>query len=141
MSQEPAPPRIVRRTEVLDRSGCLERLESTPVGRIGFCVDGAPLVLPVNFVWFEGTVVFRTLEGQKLTAAAAAQTVCFEVDRWDPADHSGWSVVVTGRAREVIEWAEIEQLERIGLVPWERARWRPFWVRIDPDSITGRILR
>jgi len=140
-SAEPTPSTMVNQIEVLDRPSCVELIESTPIGRIGFWADDAPLVLPVNFEWFEDTIVFRTLEGQKLTAAAAAQTVCFEVDHWDAADQTGWSVVVTGQAREVTEWAECEELERIGLVPWERGQWRPLWVRIEPTAINGRILR
>ena len=141
MSPEPASSPIMNHSEVLDQARCVDLLESTPIGRIGFVDDGVPLVLPVNFAWFDDGIVFRTLEGKKLAAAAAAQTVCFEVDHWDPADHTGWSVVVTGTAREVTQWAEYEELERIGLVPWDRDQWRPFWIRIDPDAITGRLLR
>lgn len=126
---------------VIEEDRCVELIQSTPIGRIGFWVDGGPLVLPVNFAWFQDSVVFRTLEGQKLAAAAEGQAVCFEVDHWDAADHSGWSVVVAGRARAIDGWAEIEQLENIGLVPWARGEWRPFWVRVEPESITGRVLR
>ncbi len=137
---EPVAIDIVNHTGVLDVAGCIELIKSTPIGRIGFMVDDAPLVLPVNFAWFEDSVVFRTLEGQKLAAAADEQTVCFEVDHWHSADRSGWSVVIAGTAREVTEWAECEALENIGLVPWAHGTWRPIWVRIDPSAITGRIL-
>ena len=138
---EPIAVDLVNRTGVLDRATCVELLESTPIGRIGFQVDGAPLVLPVNFAWTDDTIVFRTLEGMKLAAAAAEEAVCFEVDRWDESDRSGWSVVVTGVAREVTEWAERELLEQIGLVPWAREQWRTMWVRIEPGDISGRVLR
>ncbi len=126
---------------VIDEEKCIELVESTPIGRIGFTVDGGPLVLPVNFAWFVNTIVFRTLEGQKLAAAAANQPVCFEVDMWDPVERSGWSVVITGVAREVTEWAEREQLENVGLVPWSKEKWRPMWVRVEPTEISGRVLR
>jgi hypothetical protein len=46
--------------------------------------------------------------------------------------------VVTGVAREVTNWAEQEQLENVGLVPWARDQWRKMWVRIEPSEITGR---
>jgi nitroimidazol reductase NimA-like FMN-containing flavoprotein (pyridoxamine 5'-phosphate oxidase superfamily) len=138
---EPVAVDLVNDTGVLDRATCVELIESTPIGRIGFQVDGAPMVLPVNFAWADDTIVFRTLEGMKLAAAAAEQTVCFEVDRWDETARSGWSVVVTGVAREVTEWAERELLEQIGLVPWVREAWRTMWVRIEPSDISGRILR
>lgn len=124
----------------LSRDRCIELLESTPIGRVGFMTDRGPLVLPVNFAWHDGAVVFRTVEGQKL-AAADDRAVCFEVDHWNPEDRTGWSVVVRGEAGEVTQWAEREQLEHIGLVPWTRDAWRPLWIRIRVDEISGRILR
>ncbi len=126
---------------VLDEATCVELLESTPIGRIGFSTDGELLVLPVNFSWYEHSVVFRTLEGHKLAAAAEQQHVCFEVDRWDADKRTGWSVVVQGLAHEVTHWAEEARLDDLGLIPWARAEWRPIWVRIEPTMISGRVLR
>lgn len=125
---------------VIDPAECVTLLESTPLGRVGFAVDGAQVILPVNFLWFEDAVVFRTLEGQKMDAAIFVQPVAFEVDAWDPEERTGWSVLVKGLAHRVNQWAEIEALERQGLVPWSKRKWRPYWVRIDPDEITGRRL-
>ncbi len=131
---------LAGRLRVLNRAECVRLIESTPIGRIGFMSDGAPLVLPVNFVWHEDTVVFRTLEGQKLAAAAEQQNVCFEVDNWNDSSHTGWSVVMSGPARHVTDWAEIEQLERLDVVPWAKGEWRPLWVRIEPRDLTGRQI-
>lgn len=132
---------VASKMGVLDEASCIERLESTPIGRIGFSVDGEVLVLPVNFKWYENSVVFRTLEGHKLAAAAEQQQVCFEVDHWVADTRSGWSVVVQGAAHEVTNWAEEARLEDLGLTPWARAEWRPIWVRIEPTMISGRLLR
>jgi len=126
--------------EVIDANECAALLETTPLGRVGFAIDGAQVILPVNFLWFEGAVVFRTLEGQKMDAAIFVQPVAFEVDAWDVETRTGWSVLVKGLAHRVSQWAEIEALERQGLVPWSKLKWRPYWVRIDPDEITGRRL-
>jgi nitroimidazol reductase NimA-like FMN-containing flavoprotein (pyridoxamine 5'-phosphate oxidase superfamily) len=140
---EPDPVAIdlLNRTGILDRSTCIELVKSTPIGRIGFWADEAPLVLPVNFAWFDGSIVFRTLVGQKLAAAAQGQTVCFEVDDWNADDRTGWSVVIRGTSTEVDDWAELEQLEHLGVVPWAKETWRPLWIRIAADEITGRSLR
>ncbi len=138
---EPVAIDITSKMGVLDEATCVELLESTPIGRIGFSTDGELLVLPVNFKWYENSVVFRTLEGQKLAAAAERQHVCFEVDQWDAAMRTGWSVIVQGVAREVTHWAEDAQLDQIGLFPWAREEWRPIWVRIEPTMISGRVLR
>lgn len=135
------PSGVHPRESALDPSECIERLESTPIGRLGFVVDGAPLVLPVNFAYVEGAIVFRSVEGQKLDAAAQGQPVCFEVDRWDERTHTGWSVVVRGTAREVTDWSEKELLENVGLTPWAKEEWRGRWVRVEATEITGRLLR
>lgn len=126
---------------VLSDEQCIELLKTTPLGRLGFLADDAPLVLPVNYAWDDHSVVFRTLEGLKLAAAAEGQRVCFEVDGWDPKARTGWSVLVAGQAREVTDWAEQEALEQLGLVSWSRAKWRPIWIRVEPTEITGRVLR
>ena len=102
---------VTSKMGVLDEATCVELLESTPIGRIGFSTDGELLVLPVNYRWYEQSVVFRTLEGLKLAAAAHEQHVCFEVDHWDADSRTGWSVVVQGVAREVTNWAEEARLD------------------------------
>lgn len=132
---------IVSRMGVIERDHCIKLMEATPIGRVAFVSDsGEILALPVNFKWHEDSIVFRTLEGQKLSAAADGKPVCFEVDQWDPKERSGWSVVIQGNAREVTNWAEVEQLEGIGLVPWAKEKWRRMWVRIEPTNVSGRIL-
>jgi nitroimidazol reductase NimA-like FMN-containing flavoprotein (pyridoxamine 5'-phosphate oxidase superfamily) len=132
---------IVSRMGVISHERCVELMQSTPIGRVAFVADtGEILALPVNFKWHEDSVVFRTLEGQKLAAATEGKPVCFEVDQWDAESRSGWSVVVQGNAREVTNWAEVEQLEGIGLVPWAKEKWRRMWVRIEPTNVSGRIL-
>ena len=125
---------------IIERSECTALLESTPLGRVGFAVDSDQVILPVHFLWFEDSVVFRTLAGEKLDAAILARPVAFEVDSWDADNRSGWSVLVKGTAHRVDQWAEIEQLEREGLVPWSTSEWRPYWVKIEPTEITGRRL-
>ena len=126
--------------EVLTSEECSELLASTPIGRVVFVEDGQPIALPVNFLWFEGNVIFRTLEGQKLRAAVLQSAVAFEVDEWDPATRAGSSVLIKGRAAEVTEWAEKERLEDLGVVPWAGQPWEDSWVRIKPAEITGRRL-
>lgn len=119
---------------------CVELLASNEIGRIVFVDDGQPVALPVNYAWFEDSIVFRTGTGQKLAAAALGQRVAFEIDEIDAATRAGVSVLVTGTARTVENWAERERLEQLGVQPWQRLPWRREWVRIDTDKITGRRL-
>ncbi len=127
--------------EVITPEDCIDLLATTPIGRLAFVVDGEPVVLPVNYRWFEGNIVFRTLDGQKFQAALTEQTVAFEVDEWDARNRRGWSVLVKGQAAEVSSWAEVETLELIGLVPWAHQVWRERWVKVTPKEITGRRVR
>ena len=125
---------------VMTSDECGELLTSTPIGRMVFNDGDQPLALPVNFAWVDDTVVFRTLEGQKLHAAIDGAKVCFEVDRWDEQSDTGASVLVKGQAVEVTQWAEQEQLEQLDVRPWSRQPWRQAWVRVIPNEITGRRL-
>ena len=124
----------------LSRDECVDVLTSASIGRVVFVVDQQPLALPVNYAWFEDSIVFRTGEGQKLYAATLGQRVAFEVDRIDESARSGVSVLVKGPARAVENWAEREQLEQLGVQPWQHLPWRRRWVRIGADEITGRKL-
>lgn len=119
---------------------CVEVLASSSIGRIVFLDGDQPIALPVNYAWFEDSIVFRTGEGQKLSAATLGQKVAFEVDEIEPGTHEGLSVLVKGEARAVEDWAEQEQLEQLDVRPWQRQPWRRGWVRIVPSEITGRKL-
>jgi len=125
---------------ILEADDCVALLETTPIGRVAFVRKGRLSVLPVNYAWTDDTIVFRTITGEKLDAAKDFSDVAFEVDEWDVRNRSGWSVLVRGVAEPVTEWAEVEQLEQIGLVPWAHEEWRRMWVRIVPSKITGRRI-
>ncbi len=127
----------------LDREECLRLLSAAPIGRLAFrevAEEGRITVLPVAFAWVDEGIVFRALEGAKLAAAVGHEPVAFEIDSWDERERTGWSVVVHGVARAVTEWAEVEQLERSGVMAWAKERWRDRWIRIEPDEVTGRRL-
>lgn len=124
--------------EVLDEAECDALLRATPIGRVAFVAAGRPVALPVNYRWHDGSVVFRSREGQKLHAAASGQQVCFEIDGWDARARTGWSVLVKGVANEVTAWAETEELEQLDLVPWSRGGWSECWVRITAEELSGR---
>lgn len=124
--------------EVLSAAQCDRLLASTAVGRVAFVSDGDIVILPVNYRYHEGSIVFRTAAGAKLEAAAARAAVAFEIDGWDPATHTGWSVLVKGVAGAVDENDEAEELFGLGLLPWANALEKRRWVRIRPDEISGR---
>jgi uncharacterized protein len=125
--------------EVLEREDCLRLLANSTLGRIGVSSGALPCVLPVNFRLVGDQVVFRTGIGTKLDAATQHAVVAFEVDHMDPLSHEGWSVMVTGVAREITDRGELERLgsDRI-------PRWAPLGdgrvVAVSIDLVTGRRI-
>lgn len=124
--------------EVLDRDECLALVRRSVIGRLGVSVDDRPLVFPVNFVLDGSTVVFRTAEGTKLWAARHAPVV-FECDGIDALYHTGWSVMISGRAEEITNPIERVRVARLPLTPWSSGE-TPVWMRIRPDMISGRRI-
>jgi len=124
--------------EILPFDVCLQLLATVPVGRVSFFADGEIVTLPVNHLIDGQDPVFRTDYGSKLSAAEGQELVAFEADSYDERTHSGWSVLINGRAYAVSEAAEIQRLRNAGLHPWITTADHPFWIRIRPASITGR---
>jgi uncharacterized protein len=126
--------------EILPLDDCLRLLGSVPVGRIGFQADGEVVVLPVNHVVDGQGLAFQAAPGSKLSAAEGQSRVVFEADDYDAGRRTGWSVMVNGLAEVVYEDAEIEALNRLGVDSWADEADRPFWIRIRPLSVSGRLI-
>jgi len=125
--------------EVLRREDCLRLLASATLGRIAITAGALPTVLPVNFRLVGDQIVFRTGAGTKLDAATQNAVVAFEVDDIDPVWHTGWSVVVTGVAREVTEPDELTRIEVSSIPHWAPDRADRI-VAISTEIITGRRI-
>jgi nitroimidazol reductase NimA-like FMN-containing flavoprotein (pyridoxamine 5'-phosphate oxidase superfamily) len=124
--------------QVLDEEECTALLAGEEVGRVGIVVDGQPLVFPVNYVFADGTVVVRTGFGTMLTGASLA-LVAFEIDGFDAAGRSGWSVMVQGVGHDVTDALDTksEHLQTVAVSPWAPGP-KPRLLRIDAKTITGR---
>lgn len=83
-----------------------------------------------------GTVVFRTAAGTKLSACIG-RPVAFEIDGVDFEKRLAWSVVVKGDAHEIHGTFEMIDALTLPLSPLHPSA-KPRFVRIDPESITGR---
>jgi len=126
-------------TEELAEAECWELVSRTEVGRLAVCLDGRPLIFPINLVRDANSIVFRTASGTKLSAARDC-LVAFEIDGYLPDEGVAWSVIVAGMATEIqsaIDWAEVHDLP---LFPWHVGP-KGHFVRIDPDEISGRRFR
>lgn len=124
--------------EVLTRDECLDLIATATLGRVGLTSGALPVVLPVNFRLLGDRIFIRTGHGTKLDAAVSDAVVAFEVDDFDPMDHTGWSVMITGRASEVDPEAE-PVLDR-EILP----RWAPQGngrvISISTELVSGRRI-
>ena len=118
----------------------LPLLGTAAVGRLGLLVGGKPEILPVNYVVEGPAVVFRTSADSVLNQAAL-QVVAFEVDHFDEATHTGWSVLVQGVAQDVSSAVDVtsERMRRLSLITWAPGA-RHRWFRIRVDTVGGRRL-
>jgi nitroimidazol reductase NimA-like FMN-containing flavoprotein (pyridoxamine 5'-phosphate oxidase superfamily) len=124
----------------LSPAECFDLLEPGGIGRVGFAAADGIMMLPVNFAVTAKTIIFRTAPDTLLALYANAQ-VSFEADCLDETLHAGWSVLVQGRAHEVSEEREVEQLQnRTRLQPWAAGA-RDVYVRITPARISGRRIQ
>ena len=136
-SREPIDRRGLR---VLPYDECLLLLRHARTGRLGFVDRGEPEVLPVNFGLDKDAPVFRTTWGSKLDAASAAHVVALEADAVDRATSRAWSVVVKGPATVEYDDDAIARYELLGIESWVRDETELFWVRVTPETVTGREL-
>lgn len=104
----------------LGRRRCLELLGSVAVGRVVFTDRALPAIRPVNHLLDGETIVIRSSLGGGLASAATAHgalVVAYEADEIDAGTHAGWSVVVTGTARLVLDEERLRRYEA-ALQPW-----------------------
>lgn len=127
-----------RAVQVLAADECLALLSHHAVGRIGLSVDALPVVLPVNYLLDNGRILLRTGFGTKLAAALRNAVVCFEVDEIDQEHQVGWSVLVTGTARELAGKAAA-RAATLPLRPWSPDV-GDHLVTIDIELISGRRI-
>jgi uncharacterized protein len=134
-------PTVDRRTglEVLERHECLRLLAFQPVGRVAVVMEPWPMIFPVNYALDGDSIVFRTDEGSKLAGASSGFHMSFEIDGIDDAGRRGWSVVVNGVGREVVDATELTRLRGLELDPWAPGA-KTHWIRIHPETVTGRRI-
>jgi uncharacterized protein len=123
----------------LDQLGwqeCLRLLATHPVGRVAITVNGWPTTFPVNHHVVDiDTIVFRSEDVSTMTDVSRGVCVSLEVDGIDEAGEL-WSVTVNGIGREV-DTMERARLRELGWEPPIGAE-RTHWIRLHPETITGR---
>lgn len=124
----------------LDHRECWDLLRTVSVGRLAVLVNGQPDIFPINYTVDGGTLVFRTGEGTKLAGASGGAQVALEADGVDAVSGLAWSVVAKGPAAVITGTEDILDTAALYLFPWQAGK-KDAFIRINPDSITGRRFK
>ncbi|HET8915512.1 MAG TPA: pyridoxamine 5'-phosphate oxidase family protein [Propionibacteriaceae bacterium] len=127
--------------EELAEDECFDLLKRHHFGRVAIAegVDLPPMIMPLNYLVDADTVVVRTDPDSRLGSALRGAMVTLEIDGVDQLQRTGWSVVVSGRAQEVVDPGDLLELNQTPLLPWAPGD-RTQYVRITPGSVTGRRI-
>jgi nitroimidazol reductase NimA-like FMN-containing flavoprotein (pyridoxamine 5'-phosphate oxidase superfamily) len=135
-----------RTIEELDEAESLRLISAGGIGRIAYQSRFGPAVLPVNYKWYDGAVVFRTARHSALDEdlqtgiAGGDYLVAFEIDDYDLAGRQGWSVLIQGPAHHVDSDEARERAKKAGVEPWAPGD-RELFLRITPHRVTGRRIK
>lgn len=126
--------------QTLSTEECLALLQSRHFGRLGFVSDDAPVILPVNYLFEEPSIVIRTGSGAKLDDTPLTM-VAFEIDDADPAGTWGWSVMVQGPAFDITD--SIDQysgsLRHLPVDPRAPGE-KHHWLKVTARHVSGRLF-
>ena len=137
LDQSVADGPVTSELETMEPAECARLLESHTLARLGYVNAGLPTVVPINYRYHEGDVLFRSLAGGKVQAAARNDAVCLELDGFDEALRSGWSVVVHGRLEEIADPSVLRRAWANDPESWVASdQWR--WLRMVPFQLSGR---
>ena len=132
--------------EELDEAESLRLISAGGIGRIAYQSRFGPAVLPVNYKWYDGAIVFRTARHSALDEdlqtgiAGGDYLVAFEIDEIDTPGRGGWSVLIQGPAHHVESEEARARAKEAGVEPWAPGD-RELFLRIVPNRVTGRRIK
>ena len=71
------------RLEALARDECRRLLSSTNIGRLAYCTDAGPRIMPMNYTLVSEAVVLRTSIDTEASPQLFDHPIAFEVDQVD----------------------------------------------------------
>lgn len=120
----------------LTEAECLEELAAHHVGRVAYCEQDTPVVVPVNYVMDGDAVLLRIAPGSALARRLGPTPASFQLDEFDPFTQSGWSVLLRGSASKV---DPADHPAAAGLRPWAEGQ-RTVHVLLRATQVSGRRL-
>jgi nitroimidazol reductase NimA-like FMN-containing flavoprotein (pyridoxamine 5'-phosphate oxidase superfamily) len=134
---------LANQSEMIELSTerCHSLLSSHSFGRVSFVDQQGIAIFPVNYVFDGQGVAIRCEIGSRLHHAVQSE-VAFEIDHTYEQTRMGWSVLVTGTAYDVSDSIDGASVD-VRALPVDT--WAPgvkkCWVRVEPRSLTGRMVR
>ena len=116
-------------------------LGSVSLGRVVFTARALPAIRPVSHLVDGDYVIIRTDHDAAITSelrAEAGTIVAYEADAIDETEHLGWSVIIVGVARRVID-PDDAAVYRRALRPWVGGA-KDQVIAIHADMVTGYRL-
>jgi len=87
-------------TRTLSEAEAQNLIASGKIGRLG-CVDnGEPYVVPISYLFEDGSIYSHSLPGRKIDAMRTHSRVCLQVDEI-ASDLVWWSVIAYGNFEEI----------------------------------------
>jgi len=124
-----------RRLVDLTPDECWTLATTRPVGRLAWNGPHGPTVVPVNFTLDGSNVHIRTTPYSAAAQEGDDSPVSFQVDSIDADDHTGWSVLMRGRAHFDYGGQRVAG----GPEPWLSGP-RSLPLRVEVIEVSGRRL-
>ena len=125
--------------EALDVDECRQLLAGRHVGRLAYCTDSGPRIVPMNYALAGNTLVFRTGQDTEASRHLPGSLVAFEVDEIDEFLEAAWSVVVQAQAElvppETLRLLNLSQFPQ----PWASGD-RSMVLQLSLDAVSGRRI-
>jgi len=115
---------------------CIKMLREGTVGILALIGSDAPDLRPVNFAISRKRIVMQTAHGRIFDGAKREEAAAFVVTEFDQREHSGRSIIVTGRL-SVCDPSDSAVRVKVGA--WSKAD-RPERILLSIEKITGRQL-
>ena len=131
--------------EELNETECRRLITPGGIGRIAYHGRYDLTVLPVNYRFIDGAIVFRTglggptSEDLRTVIAHADYKVAFEIDHLNEKARGGWSVLIQGPAHHLDSDEERAPGLAAEVMPWAGGEKEDF-IRITPTRMTGRRI-
>lgn len=112
-----------------------DMLTDSSVGRIGCSSGGITYIVPVNYVYQDGDIYIRGVEGQKTKMMRDNPAVCFEIDHIS--NSKNWrSLIIHGVSEEVKD--EMERYEAMKLFVERSMSLKLSSTAITPEAAAGK---